>query len=173
MLQKQESSPRLKGYSNEPGFMNTRANISRAETTTDTAHFSRLRRSKWLSCLLRDATSLFQLLFFSFFRNQTIGKKNGRWKHRGSIFWPRVRSRRDKMSTDSTTRRDELYRSTDYYSPLSLARGNSWRRHRSIILPMGKAIDNANGCALGNRLNECLQESRTILTPSWHITVLS
>lgn len=24
---------------------------------------------------------------------------------------------------------------------------------------MGEAIDNANGCALGNRLNECLQES--------------
>lgn len=52
----------------------------------------------------------------------------------------------------------ELYRSTDY-SLLSPARGNSWRRHRSIILPMGKAIDNANGCALGNRLNECLQKS--------------
>jgi len=26
--------------------------------------------------------------------------------------------------------------------------------------PTGRAIDNANGCALGNRLNECLQESR-------------
>jgi len=26
--------------------------------------------------------------------------------------------------------------------------------------PTGRAIDNANGCALGNRLNECLQQSR-------------
>ena len=132
-------------------------------------YISRVIRSKLLGCLLRDARcdffypncmSIFYFsLFFFVVCNQTIGGKKRSMKSRGSISWPRVRSRRDKTSTDSTTRRDGLYRSTDYYSPLSPARGNSWRRHRSIILPMGKAIDNANGCALGNRLNECLQES--------------
>lgn len=66
------------------------------------------------------------------------------------------------FSTDSDDKREELYRSTDYYLPLSpVSALDDGVSRRSIILPVGEAIDNANYRAPpGNRLNERLGVSR-------------
>lgn len=88
MLQKQESSPSSKAVAMNLGFMNTRANVFRAETTTDAAFHPRychpLEITR-LSFTRREAISLSQLHARSFiflplfFHNQAIEKRNGRW----------------------------------------------------------------------------------------------